>query len=1419
MTEAKSPSHDSRKSLENYLGGTADAVQQKQSEELLASPETVVDCESTAANDALLVALRDGPDHSLDEGRIGQLAGKIEQLVGRPALSTDELRRLLDPANDPQALGRIGRYLVTELLASGGMGLVFRARDPDLDREVCIKLLHPAHAVGGEAVSRFEREARAAARLNCDRIMPVLEVGRHGGLPAKPNGKPDSGEGAGSASARMPGVGLPYLVMPLMEGSSLRALMTRDGKFAPDRAARLARQIAEGLDYAHQRGILHRDIKPENLWVTSGGDIRLLDFGLARSADETTPVTRAGTVLGTPSYMSPEQVTGKPVDGRSDLFSLGVVLLEMLTGKSPFRRDSLFSTLMSVAGDEVRLDELDPGRTIPPELRAIQTRLLNKDPGGRFQSAGELIASLDEANSNPDRVPGRAAKPPPQRWWKSIAAALGGAAICFAGLAIWQATDRGTLVVRTSDPDVEVRIFHETVTVHDPLTGRNFAIRIGETPLPSGVYQLEMADRGSEIVFSSQTITIRRGERAIVTVELRENGVGLAGADPRAKTSEPADVSPFPLESIVDDSYDPEARDRFPTTLAILPALAIQPTGPNGAISVDATVTRPIPLPGIDAWSIECRHDFNRNSVANADNTLFASLNRFVWIRDLDGRVRFVVAPRGRVVDLWFDRTCPQLLAASAWIGDPAAPFDSEGQPARQFEITVWRLTGDAAELIRRIESSSREIAWDAGYRLLHVLDGKTVAFRLDKGTTHPLADSPEGFLRSNSVSPNGRYLATVVKSDDTSLVNLQDLWTGQFVGTMPGAWSFNWRGDSAEIAAFHPSPGPVEIWRTDTPVLVKSVERQSAKNSDGTETNPVVARALETSFARLAWLTKDGNLTVRNLGNNRQASGVMAALSRLISPTLAWNPDGSLDIRGAGGLYRWTPNESDVQGQFSVIRVDDRELEQVMPVRFSWLLRAQDGAAATVQVQSPEPGSSRASTTTDELVRIDLNSLRETGPRINVDGVSNLENRLSLDGRFVLLEAVAGESTAATSSELLDISNGKQVLDFGLGAKAGRRQAEASSRFALSSEPRQNSNALFVTGFLWSGDGRHLLQFDSDLERTASGGPGVRIETFDSQSQTLNELDSTVSSGLVSWANSVPGGFQLQFGRQGHKEAKEVLIKADSGEVSAFAGWDGFSRVRPLVIAGDSMAFLGTRSRDAKAGDAGPGERTVFRGRPVDNRIEDLTWLTARDTDRVYVSPRLDYYLLATRNRAAAGGSSAGRDASDMDDLLMICRWPEGENATSREHQLFSAPANSPQRVTWHPSGKAIAWCDYPIGLAVFNIDTGRRRTWPGLDSAWITPADFGWIVSDSESILALSQDGELLGTVKNSGESADGSPGNPRWILANGSVAKGASPDGLYAITLAGNQFRCQTLAEFQSGYADATPPEFERLPFLEK
>ena len=270
---------------------------------------------------------------------------------------------------------RIGPFEIVRLLGAGGMGAVYLASDPRLRREVAIKVLPPAFSSDPERLRRFEQEALAVARLAHPHIVAVHDVGMHDGSP--------------------------YMVTELLEGETLRQKL--DGRPLPfRRALDYAIQIARGLAAAHDRGIVHRDIKPDNLFVTRDG-VKILDFGLAKltDADTETGATAATLTvhgfgpLGTAAYMSPEQARGVRADHRADLFSLGVVLYEMVSGVSPFRRETAAETMTAVIRDEPAAFSEAVG--CPPALDRILRHCLEKDPAQRFQSARDLVFDLEAA--------------------------------------------------------------------------------------------------------------------------------------------------------------------------------------------------------------------------------------------------------------------------------------------------------------------------------------------------------------------------------------------------------------------------------------------------------------------------------------------------------------------------------------------------------------------------------------------------------------------------------------------------------------------------------------------------------------------------------------------------------------------------------------------------------------------------------------------------------------------------------------------------------------------------------------------------------------------------------------------------------------------------------------------------------------
>ncbi len=276
----------------------------------------------------------------------------------------------LAPPQNPGELGRLGPYHVLKVLGVGGMGVVFQAHDPQLERMAALKAMLPVLAAGALARQRFLREAQATAAIKHDHIVTIYQVGEDRGVP--------------------------FLAMEFLEGEALSARLKREGRLPVGEVLRIGREIAEGLDAAHQRGLIHRDIKPANIWLEGEHRrVKLLDFGLARSVGDNSQLTRQGAMVGTPAYMSPEQAAGRPADARGDLFSLGCVLYRMAVGVLPFQGADAISMLVAVSTESPTLP-LHLNQDVPAPVSALIMRLLSKKADDRPASARAVVDAIQD---------------------------------------------------------------------------------------------------------------------------------------------------------------------------------------------------------------------------------------------------------------------------------------------------------------------------------------------------------------------------------------------------------------------------------------------------------------------------------------------------------------------------------------------------------------------------------------------------------------------------------------------------------------------------------------------------------------------------------------------------------------------------------------------------------------------------------------------------------------------------------------------------------------------------------------------------------------------------------------------------------------------------------------------------------------
>jgi len=414
-----------------------------------------------------------------------------------------EMCQILGPPQTPDELGRLGPYRVLAVLGAGGMGVVFRAEDTQLTRLVALKVMLPNIAGAEIGRQRFLREARAAAGIKHDHIVSVYQVGEDRGVP--------------------------FMAMELLEGEPLEKRLKREGKLPVAEVLRFGREIALGLAAAHNGGLIHRDIKPANLWLEAEtGRIKVLDFGLARVAKERAALTQLGAIVGTPEYMAPEQIQGKNLDERCDLFSLGCVLYRMSTGKMPFSGTDMISTLMAVATEQPPPPrKLDP--SLPAPLSKLILRLLAKEPEYRPVSAKAVAEALGELEERTKEASGEAGtrtaqprtswfgnKKPPIPWLVGMAGGL--VAAVLAGILLFWQTPRGVVKIESNDPSVEI-VFDKTGATVKGASEEPIKLRAGEHGI--------LVKRG-DFEFETDKFMLKKEQTITLKVELFQDKIQVS---------------------------------------------------------------------------------------------------------------------------------------------------------------------------------------------------------------------------------------------------------------------------------------------------------------------------------------------------------------------------------------------------------------------------------------------------------------------------------------------------------------------------------------------------------------------------------------------------------------------------------------------------------------------------------------------------------------------------------------------------------------------------------------------------------------------------------------------------------------------------------------------------------------------------
>ena len=679
---------------------------------------------------------------------------------------------------------KLGPYEILAPLGAGGMGEVYRAKDPRLGRDVAIKVLPASFSADADRLRRFEQEARAAGVLNHPNITAVHDVGQHEGSP--------------------------YVVQELLEGETLRAVLA-GGRLSTRRAIEYAVQIVHGLAAAHEKGIVHRDLKPENLFVTRDGRVKILDFGLAKltlreaegqstNLPTATAGTEPGVVMGTLGYMSPEQVRGKPTDGRSDIFSFGSILYEMVSGRRAFSGDTAADTMSAILREDPP-DLSVTNQNVPPGLERIVRHCLEKDPERRFQSARDLAFDLESLSTASGAAPATALKPRATRRLQAALAAAAAGLVLLAG-AYWlgrqraarptaASADEGVTRRRLTFRRGNVLFARFTADAQNVVYGASWGGR------PTEVYVSRVGSpetRPLGIPGASLLAVSSTGELAILLKKENLYGatgngtlarVPLEGGAPRQVAEDviAADWSPDGKRLAVVRSVDGKQVVEYPLGKRVSGIGGVTQASQAIRVSPDGRQLAVVESDGSKSW-IDLIDGAGRTKKL-AESFLF--VDNIAW------------APSGR--EIWFDGLKPGF-----GLGVYAVSLDGKARtvaPSLDLEI-VHDIAKDGTVLIEREiggaeifgafrgETPERNLSWLERSELAALSsDGRLLLFSEtqegggENGSVYlrPTDGGPAvrlGDGRGSDLSPDGRWALTVVPSKDGARVVLVPTGAGE---------------------------------------------------------------------------------------------------------------------------------------------------------------------------------------------------------------------------------------------------------------------------------------------------------------------------------------------------------------------------------------------------------------------------------------------------------------------------------------------------------------------------------------------------------------------------------------------------------------------------------------------------------------